>query len=821
MKRKYNVKSAAKLVCVLTLAATLFLQGVSADEIVLPPPGNTEQAPVGYIVNDGTDIYKVDGEGNVYRNEVETLWGTNSSLPATYDLRNVDGKSYVTRPECQYSGNCWAFASIASLESNVMKQGYDKPHFSKTHLTYFAKKPANEGYYYQYPFNSGGNINDTIGALSNLEGIADKSDFPNNLTPGEVTFPESDRYNTGSGYVLDEAVSLENTNEIKSWLMENGAVYAAVLQTELNDGYMFNDSLVWNGSTVDNEKKTNHGITIIGWDDTIPASAFTHTESRYYANGEKADNAPQVTYTPAVNGAWIVKNTVGYIYNGVAQEYYDKNYMYISYGQFIGSAYGLKAMENPGINRNYTYTERIPYSHYSGVFPQFANVFTADAAGKVDSVGFMLAPAKDNKITDVTATFKVYKNLPSDYTSPTDGTCMFTVTKHYTNEGYYTFDFPTKVPVSKGEIFSAVILLHDSKGCSLQIPFEWQSKSDTNPTYTSAARQSYYTFTENAVMKDIYSDVTSCTVGNIFMHVYTTCPHTDTTEAPNSQNANRVDICCSLCGKYIRTECKVHTIVTEKGTPATCLTAGTTDKIYCSECDYVQKKAENIPPLGHIPATDKGYPKTCTEDGLSDGSHCSRCNIVLTEQKPIPKGHNIVVDKGKPATCQQTGLTDGWHCTACDAEEKRVVIPVSNHKDTNTDGLCDDCSTLLDAALHNKYLLDSVSINAPAGGTVDYKNKVSFTASVKGTLPEGFCIAVYDGANEIGRGASSVSVTTGELDAAKTFTVKIIASDGSSALNSAGKEINKTVQVNVKKNIITIIVAFFRSIFGGQPIKNI
>lgn len=820
MKRKYRVKYASRLMCILMLTVTLFLQSASADEIILPPPGNTEQPAVGQIISDGTDIYEVDGEGNVYRSEVETVWGT-SSLPAVYDLRNVDGKSYVTRPECQYSGNCWAFASLASLESNVMKQGYDEPHFSKTHLTYFAKRPAHEGYFYQYPFSSGGNINDTIGALSNLEGIADKSDFPNNLTPGEVTFPESDRYNTGSGYVLDEAVSLTNTNEIKNWLMENGAVYASVLQTELNDGYMFNDSLVWTGSSVSSTPTTNHGITIIGWDDTIPASAFTHTESRYYANGEKADNAPQVTYTPSVNGAWIVKNTVGLTKNGVPQEYYDNNYMYVSYGQFIGSANGLKAMENPGINRNYTYTERIPNYYYYGDYPQYSNVFTADVAGKVDSVGFLLAPANNNKITDVTATFKVYKNLPSDYTSPSDGTCMFTVSEHYTNEGYYTFDFPTKVPVSKGEIFSVVIQLHDSEGCFIQIPFERRNKSESNPTYTSGARQSYFTRTKDGKMTDNYSDAVTFTNGNIFMHVYTTCLHTDTTEIPNSQNANRVDIYCSLCGKYLRTECKVHTIVTEKGTPASCLEDGITDRIYCSECDYVQKEAEKIPALGHNPVTDKGYPKTCTEDGLTDGLHCARCTAVLTPQAVIPKGHTVIVDRGYAATCKKTGLTDGWHCSECEAKEAQQIIPVTDHNDSDSDGLCDFCRTLLDAGLHNKYLLDRVSIKTTAGGTVDYMNKVSFTSSVNGTLPEGYCIAVYDGTTEMGRGTSSVSVTSGELDALRSFTVKIIAPDGSAALNSAEKEISKTVQVNVKKNIFTIIIAFFRSIFGGQPTKNI
>ena len=49
----------------------------------------------------------------------------NGSLPAAFDLRNVDGTTYVTPVKNQNPwGSCWAFGAVSALESNLLMQGY-------------------------------------------------------------------------------------------------------------------------------------------------------------------------------------------------------------------------------------------------------------------------------------------------------------------------------------------------------------------------------------------------------------------------------------------------------------------------------------------------------------------------------------------------------------------------------------------------------------------------------------------------------------------------------------------------------------------------
>ncbi|MDO4443774.1 MAG: C1 family peptidase, partial [Slackia sp.] len=73
-----------------------------------------------------------------------------SSLPSRFDLRDVDGVSYVTPVKNQNPwGSCWAFSTLSALESNLIMQGAASADpaassyidLSERYLAYFSHTP--------------------------------------------------------------------------------------------------------------------------------------------------------------------------------------------------------------------------------------------------------------------------------------------------------------------------------------------------------------------------------------------------------------------------------------------------------------------------------------------------------------------------------------------------------------------------------------------------------------------------------------------------------------------------------------------------------
>ena len=162
-----------------------------------------------------------------------------TAIPSAYDLRNVDGKSYVTSIKNQNPwGTCWAHAAIGAMESNYLKKGGDTLDLSEMHLAYFTyinadkTKAFDQNYSVSRVLDEGGNSYYPAALYSRLDGPVLESEVPYPTTPSKNT-PESYTrvLRLREVYYLNFSninvnVSDTQRNIVKRRIMDTGAVVA-------------------------------------------------------------------------------------------------------------------------------------------------------------------------------------------------------------------------------------------------------------------------------------------------------------------------------------------------------------------------------------------------------------------------------------------------------------------------------------------------------------------------------------------------------------------------------------------------------------------
>lgn len=138
-----------------------------------------------------------------------------------------------------------------------------------------------------------------------------------------------------------------------------------------------------------------------------------------------------------------------------------------------------------------------------------------------------------------------------------------------------------------------------------------------------------------------------------------------------------------------------HQWKTEKGKEPTCTEDGSKEHRVCSVCGAIQiggkdAKQEDLtlPALGHTMETIDATQATCTQPGVEAHTHCTTCDQLFRQNKPV------ALDEITSALSSHV-LGDAWlsdetiHWKNCvDCSE---VFRQGSHKDTDADGLCDDC----------------------------------------------------------------------------------------------------------------------------------
>ncbi len=469
-------------------------------------------------------------------------------LPGKYDLRSL-GRSTTVRNQYQW-GACWAFGTLAALESNILTradQGGDEavtdPDYSEHQLAWFAYQQqtaealahseAGQGQVGEgrasdaSPMNRGGNVTLATSVLASWQGAATEKDIPYRNTAGgtgasgDWSLPESRRnestihltnadflpspasfsaYESNSLPTATATYSYNTAAEenIKRAIMEQGAVAISYYADQSRpagskDGTYFNYTHncqfvnVLNASTF-----PNHVVCLVGWDDDYPRTNFN------------------TGLQPEGDGAWIVKNSWG-------TGYYDKGYFYLSYyDRTIQNVTSFLGESEFSYDHNYQYDYLQLGSYQNGSTRTkvgAANVFTANGREILKAVGLVTNAAGSE------VTLEVYR-LKAGAAGPYDGVLSAAQTETVAYAGYHTLELDTPVYLLEGESFSvsAVIRRPDN---SYYLPLEVGCESEGYIAVINPG-ESYQVIPASRKYKDVSTQASgSFTYGNAMIKAFT------------------------------------------------------------------------------------------------------------------------------------------------------------------------------------------------------------------------------------------------------------------------------------------------------------
>ncbi|TAN39348.1 MAG: hypothetical protein EPN25_11840 [Nitrospirae bacterium] len=459
----------------LLLCSVLFVPSVFADETIqLAPVNPAFQDFIQSQQDVGVRLLKADGEfatgyipppvdlSHLTGQQIFQSAMTDSPFqilgvpPASYDLRTLGKLSPVkNQSSC---GDCWAFATMGSLESGLLTK--ETWNFSENNLK--------NTHGFDFGHCSGGNGDMSTAYLARWSGAINETDDPynigSNISPSGLTVQ---RHVQDVIFIPARANSTDNTN-IKQAVMDYGAVmtsyYASAFVGPNNlypTGACYSSTCTTYNYTGANQ--SDHAVAIVGWDDTFPSSSFS----------------PAATG----NGAFIIRNSWGTTW-GV-----NGGYFYISY-------YDTKL----GYDRNHVFHTAESPANYSRIYQYdplgwtanagygygsttawFANIFTAAATEQVSAVSFYTA--SPNSAYEI----YVYSNVSAG--APRSGSLGNTTTGTLATPGYHTVSLGSLVPITAGQRFSVVVKL-TTPGYNWPIPME-RPVTNYSTAATAAAGQSF------------------------------------------------------------------------------------------------------------------------------------------------------------------------------------------------------------------------------------------------------------------------------------------------------------------------------------------
>lgn len=409
---------------------------------------------------------------------VDAIESSNEPLPAKFDLRDY---GLVTPVRRQKYGTCWAYATVAALESNALVKGFGTYDLSERYVAWCAKHVIEthdsnidgEGITTNLAEWCSNGLSDAVTyTIMNGYGLGLESDYPYTDMLQSIESSEIGREVLRCKSVT--TVDRTDLLAVKQAIVNYGASTASIPWT--NDSKVFNSrkkSVYMSKEFNDKNKvKQGHAIAIIGWDDNYSKANFGTT--------------------PPGDGAWICKDSGGC------------NYLYISYYTYLrpeydGLVYSFEVAPLQSYDNSYKYDGGIGLTEVKSTIDT-AISFKANSDETLTGVAVKL----EGKTT---ATIKVYRNT-SSVANIDESNCIHTQTANITEDGYQTLEFTKGVNISAND--NIFVTVHFSNPVVYFIDSNWSDHDMTN--HYSANPNETFIKKDNGNWEDLvnYNKASAC-----------------------------------------------------------------------------------------------------------------------------------------------------------------------------------------------------------------------------------------------------------------------------------------------------------------------